>query len=75
MVTPVILTWLYCATAVLSFLGIIVVMTLADGVTGFFISLIVAVLVQIPIRMYFEILILFFTMKDELKEIRKSIKS
>ena len=74
MVTPIILTWLYCATAVLSFLGIIGVMTAAGGVTGFFISLIVAILVQIPIRMYFEILILLFKMKDDLGDIRKSTK-
>ena len=68
-----ILTWLYCITVVLSVLGVVVIMTLDGGVAGFFIGLIVAIIVQVPIRMYFEILILFFKMKDDLGDIRKSV--
>ena len=81
MVTPVILTWLYCATVVLSIIGVIFTMTVAGAAVGagwavlaFFGSLIVAAIIQIPIRMYFEILILFFIMKDELTDIRKNLK-
>ena len=74
MVTPYILTWLYCATAVLSFLGIIGMMTAMFGVIGFFLSLIIAVVIQIPIRMYYEILILLFKIKDDLGDISKSVK-
>ena len=55
-------------------MGIVAVMTFELGVAGFFLSLIVAALVQIPIRMYFELLMLFFTIRDEVKEIRKSTR-
>ena len=80
MVTPLILTILYCATAVLSFFGIILLMAITMGATGgfgagvvgLFIGVILGVLVQIPIRMYFEILILLFKIKDDLGDIRKS---
>ena len=74
MVTPLILTILYCATAVLSALGIVVMMSTTMGAVGFFVGLFVAAIVQVPIRMYFEILILLFKIKDDLGDISKHTK-
>ena len=74
MITPIILTWIYVILAVISFFGVIIALTAELGVLGFFLSIPATLIVQVGIRVFFENVILFFKIKDELAEIRKTVK-
>ena len=74
MITPIILTWIYIVLAFISFFGVIIALTAGFGAMGFFLSIPATLLVQIGIRILFENIIIFFSIKDELKEIKKTLK-
>ena len=75
MITPVVINWVYIFTAVVMFFGTIVFITALDGLRGFFISIPVTVVLQIPLRVLFENIMLLFLIREELVEIRKSVNS